>query len=244
MIGTGAGSLRSPMTQLRHWPCTAALVFMLFSAPTKVLHFQQPLRCRRRSLGADMRRREFITHARRRGGGVAAYGAGAAAGANAAYRRTSARDRGRCGISVRLAAFHRTAATRAGPTAATCGSTPAGLRAMSPRFAIRGGIGRARAGGHPGLWWLGRGTGAQVTRTVPIVFPDVVDPVGGGFVASLARPGGNATGFASFEYGISGKWLELLKEIAPSVTRVAVLRDPTIARHRPVRRHPGHGAVA
>ncbi len=66
----------------------------------------------------------------------------------------------------------------------------------------------------------------QVTRTVPIVFPHVIDPVGAGFVDSLARPGGNATGFMSFEYSLSGKWLELLKQIAPGVTRVAVLRDP------------------
>jgi putative tryptophan/tyrosine transport system substrate-binding protein len=65
-----------------------------------------------------------------------------------------------------------------------------------------------------------------VTQTVPIVFAHAVDPVGAGFVNSLARPGGNATGFVLFEYG---KWLELLKEIAPKVTRVAVLRDPTMA---------------
>jgi putative ABC transport system substrate-binding protein len=65
----------------------------------------------------------------------------------------------------------------------------------------------------------------QATRTVPIVFPVASDPVGAGLVDSLARPGGNATGFMNFEYSISGKWLELLKEIAPSVTRVAVLRD-------------------
>jgi ABC-type uncharacterized transport system substrate-binding protein len=65
----------------------------------------------------------------------------------------------------------------------------------------------------------------QATRTVPIVFPIVGDPVGAGFVDSLARPGGNATGFMVFEYSLSGKWLELLKEIAPSVRRVAVLRD-------------------
>jgi putative tryptophan/tyrosine transport system substrate-binding protein len=64
----------------------------------------------------------------------------------------------------------------------------------------------------------------QATRTVPIVFPTIVDPVGAGFVDSLARPGGNATGFMNFEYSISGKWLELLKQIAPGVTRVAVLR--------------------
>jgi putative ABC transport system substrate-binding protein len=66
----------------------------------------------------------------------------------------------------------------------------------------------------------------QVTRTVPIVFPTAVDPVGAGIVESLARPGGNATGFSGLEYGLSGKWLELLKEIAPEMTRAAVLRDP------------------
>ena len=66
----------------------------------------------------------------------------------------------------------------------------------------------------------------QATRTTPIVFVQVSDPVGAGFVESLARPGGNATGFTPFEFGISAKWLELLKEIAPRVTRVAVLRDP------------------
>jgi len=68
----------------------------------------------------------------------------------------------------------------------------------------------------------------QETRTVPIVFPVVGDPVAAGFVESLARPGGNATGFMTFEYGMAGKWLELLKQIAPVVTRVAVLRDPAI----------------
>jgi len=69
----------------------------------------------------------------------------------------------------------------------------------------------------------------EATRDLPIVFVILIDPVGAGFVASLARPGGNATGFLMFEYGLSGKWLELLKQIAPGVTRVAVLRDPTIA---------------
>ena len=68
----------------------------------------------------------------------------------------------------------------------------------------------------------------QATHTVPIVFPIIADPVSGGFVDSLARPGGNATGFMLFEYSISGKWLELLKQIAPGVTRVAVLGDPDI----------------
>jgi putative ABC transport system substrate-binding protein len=69
----------------------------------------------------------------------------------------------------------------------------------------------------------------QATRTVPIVFVIVPDPVGAGFVDSLARPGGNATGLISFEYSISAKWLELLKQVAPNATRVAVLRDPTIS---------------
>src|SRR6478609_41483 len=86
----------------------------------------------------------------------------------------------------------------------------------------------------PDVIFAGGGTATvapllQATRTVPIVFAVVIDPVGAGFVDSLARPGGNATGFTVFEYGMSGKWLELLKQIAPAVTRAAVLRDPTIA---------------
>ena len=69
----------------------------------------------------------------------------------------------------------------------------------------------------------------QATRTVPVVFVNVSDPVGSGFVDSLVRPGGNATGFIQFEFGLSGKWLELLKQIAPGVMRAAVLRDPAIS---------------
>jgi putative ABC transport system substrate-binding protein len=69
----------------------------------------------------------------------------------------------------------------------------------------------------------------QATRTVPIVFANIVDPVGAGFVDSLAQPGGNVTGLIAFEYVISAKWLELLKEIAPQLKRVAVLREPDIA---------------
>jgi putative ABC transport system substrate-binding protein len=69
----------------------------------------------------------------------------------------------------------------------------------------------------------------QITRTVPIVFAGMIDPVGAGLIASLARPGGNITGFAGFEYGLSVKWLELLREVAPRVTRVAVLRDSLTA---------------
>jgi putative ABC transport system substrate-binding protein len=78
----------------------------------------------------------------------------------------------------------------------------------------------------PGSFTVGPLLGA--TRSVPIIFVHVPDPVGAGFVESLARPGGNATGFTQFEYGTAGKWLELLKEIAPGLTRAAVLRDPTI----------------
>jgi putative ABC transport system substrate-binding protein len=69
----------------------------------------------------------------------------------------------------------------------------------------------------------------RITRSVPIVFANVIDPVGAGLVASMSRPGGNTTGFSSFDYSLSGKWLELLKEIAPNLTRIAVLRDPALA---------------
>ena len=85
----------------------------------------------------------------------------------------------------------------------------------------------------------------QATRTVPVVFPVASDPVAAGFVDSLARPGGNATGFMDFEYGMAAKWLELLKQIAPDMTRMAVLRDPGIptgpssASSRPWRRRSG-----
>jgi putative ABC transport system substrate-binding protein len=77
------------------------------------------------------------------------------------------------------------------------------------------------------LWGRGRRGDRQVSRTVPVVFAQSIDPVGGGLVESLARPGGNITGFTQFEYSLSGKWLQLLKEIAPGVTRVGVLRTPT-----------------
>ena len=69
----------------------------------------------------------------------------------------------------------------------------------------------------------------RATRTIPIVFANVIDPVGAGLVASLARPGGNATGFSMSEFGFAGKWIELLKDVAPHLTRVAILRDPIVA---------------
>ena len=92
------------------------------------------------------------------------------------------------------------------------------------------GTGRACAGRHNSHRRpLGPGAAAlQATRTVPIVFAIVPDPVGSGFVESLARPGGNATGFMQFEYSLSGKWPELLKEIAPHATRAAILWDPAL----------------
>ena len=99
-------------------------------------------------------------------------------------------------------------------------------RRCRARAPICGGRGCARA--RTSSWPMAArrwGPCSQVTRTVPIVFVQITDPVGAGFVESLARPGGNVTGFSLFEYGISGKWLELLKEIAPRVTRAAVLRD-------------------
>ena len=84
----------------------------------------------------------------------------------------------------------------------------------------------------------------QVSRTVPIVFPVLGDPVGAGYVDSLARPGGNVTGFMNFEFSMGGKWLELLRQIAPNLTRAAVLRDTTegsgtsqFAAFRPWRPH-------
>jgi putative tryptophan/tyrosine transport system substrate-binding protein len=84
----------------------------------------------------------------------------------------------------------------------------------------------------------------QATRTVPIVFVIVPDPVGAGLANSLSRPGGNATGFMQFEYSLTAKWPELLKEIAPDVKRVAVLRDAaSTSGDWPVRRHPVRGAV-
>jgi putative ABC transport system substrate-binding protein len=100
-------------------------------------------------------------------------------------------------------------------------------RRYGPPARIRGGISRACAGGHPGRGRHVRGAiAASDTYHADGVFVQVSDPVGAGFVANLARPGGNITGFTLFEYGISAKWLELLKEIAPGITRIAVLRDP------------------
>jgi putative ABC transport system substrate-binding protein len=117
----------------------------------------------------------------------------------------------------------------AGRSGVTCGSTSGGRETIPSAFANTW---RNWSRSLPDVI-LAPGTAIvgpllQATRSVPIVFPMVVDPVGAGFVESLARPGGNATGFTQYEYGVSGKWPELLKQIAPSVTRAAVIRDPTL----------------
>ena len=115
-----------------------------------------------------------------------------------------------------------------GPRAATCGSITVGVLAITTALAdtrqnlvaLAPDVILANGG-------FAVGPSLQATRTVPIVFANVIDPVGAGYVASLARPGGNATGFTTFEYGMSAKWLALIKQIAPHVTRAAVLREPT-----------------
>ena len=85
----------------------------------------------------------------------------------------------------------------------------------------------------------------QATRTIPIVFPVATDPVGAGFVDNLARPGGNVTGFMNFEYGMAGKWLELLKQVAPKLNRGGgPPRSRAWLRDEPVRRGPGGSAIA
>ena len=176
-----------------------------------------------------MKRREFITLLGGAAGGVAARGARAAGRAGAAHRRAHEHRRGRSG---RPGPHRRVSGRRcsnwAGPTAATCGSTSAGARAMPTAFAPRGRNWSRLRRRHSRLRRHGRGPIAADDAHRADRVPRVADPVGAGFVESLARPGGNATGFTQFEYGIGGKWLELLKEIAPHVTRAAVLRDSSI----------------
>ena len=195
-----------------------------------------------------MRRREFIT----------LLGGAAAAWPRAARAQQGDRIR-RIGVlmsqltndpegQARVAAFAAGAAgTGLDRSGATCGST---TRWSGGRFRRAFAQHAAELVALAPDVVLANGTSAvvalqQATRTVPIVFAQVTDPVGAGFVESLAQPGGNATGFTLFEYSTSGKWLELLKQIAPAVTRAAVLRDPAIvSRTRPIRRDPVGGAVA
>ena len=156
--------------------------------------------------------------------------------------RRARSSRSECGasgcstLSPPMTRRHRCATARscrdcrssAGPSAATCGSIPAGPPAIPAAFAAL--LQRWSRLAPDVIFTAGFSTIRPLldaTSTLPIVFANVVDPVGAGFVASLARPGGNVTGFASYEYSFPIKWLELLKEIAPGVTRAAVLRDPT-----------------
>jgi putative tryptophan/tyrosine transport system substrate-binding protein len=174
-----------------------------------------------------MRRREFITLIG--GGGVAARGTRAATRADAAHRRAHALRRDRSasaspqrGIPARIAAIgldcraqRRNRVPWSGGNIDDTRKYAAELVALAPDVIF--------VPGSAAVAPL-----RQATRAVPIVFALVADPVGSGFVDSLARPGGNVTGFSWVDYGIGAKWLELLKEIAPNITRAAVLRDPAI----------------
>ena len=176
------------------------------------------------------KRREFISLI----GGAAVAWHAAARGArrkgkrNATHRRAPGRNRGRSGVS----GPHRGVPEGLALLGWTIGrNVRIDTRWATPNAAeipdMRRNWSRLR---RTSSWTHGASTVGpllQATRTLPIVFPVVGDPVGAGFVDSLARPGGNATGFMIFEYSMGGKWLELLKQIAPGVTRAAVLRDPT-----------------
>ena len=167
--------------------------------------------------------------ARRRGGGVAARGARAAGRAGASDRRAYELGRGRCGRTGPHRGVPAGAAAigldrrrqRADRLPLGSGHTDRFQRYAEELLALAPDVILASA--TPSVQALQR-----TTRTVPIVFAVVSDPVASGFVQSLARPGGNTTGFMQFEFGLSGKWLELLKQVAPDVTRAAVLRDPDV----------------
>ena len=179
-----------------------------------------------------MKRREFITLL---GGAAAAWPLAARAQQGERMRRIGvlhALGRGRSGISGPPRGVPAgAAAIGLDRSAATCGSTLAGPRAMPTRFAEHAAELVALAPDVILADWQLRPWRRCCRRPAPCrsCSCSVADPVGAGFVDSLARPGGNATGFIQFEYSLSGKWLELLKEIAPGVTRAAVLRDPAIA---------------
>src|SRR6516165_9433163 len=160
---------------------------------------------------------------------MAARGTRAAGRAHAAHRCAHGHNSGRSDGKARFAAFEQALGQLgwtpsrnvridyrfSGGDAATSRKQAEELVALAPDVIVTSGS-------------FSTGILLQATRTVPVVFTIVPDPVGSGFVDSLAQPGGNATGFMQFEYGLSGKWLELLKEIAPSLTRVIVLWDPAI----------------
>src|ERR1700688_916724 len=188
----------------------------------------KPIRCRLLSLGADMQRREFIT----------LIGGAAATWPLAARAQQSDRVR-RIGVFMNLAADDPESSVE---MAAFVGGLQQQGWTLGGNLQIeyRWGAGDSKLYRRyaaelvalmPDVILASGGTtvGAlqQVTGTVPIVFVNVTDPVNRGLVASFAQPGGSVTGFIQFEYSLSGKWLELLKQIAPGVTRAAVIRDPS-----------------
>ena len=202
--------------------------------------------CHETHVPTATKRREFITLL---GGAAAAWplaARGAAGRAHAARRRAHpVQPRHDAEYQARNRGVPAGACSNwAGPTAATCVSTSAGPQQRRQRADTR----QELVALAPDVILA---SGSPTVRAVAASDPHRPDRVRERrrsgrcrLRRSLARPGGNATGFTSFEYGMSGKWLELLKEIAPGVTRVAVLRDPTnTGRHRPVRRNPGRGAV-
>ena len=181
-------------------------------------------------MAIHIRRREFIFTL---GGAAAAWPLAARAQQRERMRRIGVLclGRGRSGIQAWSGHSCRGWSNWAGPSAATCGSTPLGQRCRSIRRPQRN-WSRSR---RTSFWPLVPSpSGRCCRRPAPCrsCSRDASDPVGAGFVDSLARPGGNATGFMNFEYSLSGKWLELLKQIAPGMTRAAVLRDPTVTCYR------------
>ena len=205
------------------------MVLKPVSAPIKVLVKTDTVRLL--SLGSDMRRREFITLL---GGAAATWPLTAPAQQADRMRRIGvllASTADDPDYQARIAAFQQglqqlgwSDGRNVHIDTRWATTKPDDIRRHAAELAALA----------PDVILAGTGTATvapllQATRTVPIVFAVVIDPVGAGFVDSLARPGGNATGFTIFEYGMSGKWLELLKQIAPPVTRAVVLRDPTIA---------------
>jgi len=227
MAGLVAGSTRSRMTQRRHRLCAAATVLKPVQPLSK--YSFEPLRCRLLGLGSDMKRREFIQAF----GGAAVFPLTAHAQQRGPMRRV--------GVLMNVAADDPESAVRIAAFLKELqqfGWSDGRNVQIDTRWAV-GDVDRFRQYAAelialaPDVVLASSSLAVaalqKVTGTVPIVFVGVVDPVSAGFVDSLAHPGGNTTGFTNFEYGLSGKWLELLKEIVPPVKRVAVLRDPASA---------------